>query len=126
MKRTSNSIRLRVKAIDVLLAASLFTTISTAAWPTDMHAPSQVSTISIEDISRQGIYDLRDIANQVPSLIVDPSANPGSNRITIRGLGSAPFQENVGIYVDGIDMSSQSISVPGVSLLSNPYFLRRR
>ncbi|MCZ6617505.1 MAG: TonB-dependent receptor plug domain-containing protein, partial [Gammaproteobacteria bacterium] len=41
---------------------------------------------------------------------------------TIRGLVPTRFQENVGVYMDGIDISSQGIALPYGSMLSNPYF----
>ncbi len=109
-------------AAAALLIASATGLGSIGAHAENFDSPAPISVISAEDISRQGIVDVGDIANMVPSLIVDPGANPGTNRITIRGLRPSPFQENVGVYVDGIDISSQSLTAPGGSILSNPHF----
>ena len=82
----------------------------------------QATTISPEKIDQLPVLDITNLADYSPSLISDLGSTNGSNRLTIRGLVPTRFQENVGVYVDGIDISSQGLASPYGSMLSNPYF----
>ena len=84
--------------------------------------PQQVTAISQEEIDRLPVLDVTNLSDYAPSLISDMGPANGSNRLTIRGLVPTRFQENVGVYMDGIDVSSQGIALPYGSMLSNPYF----
>ena len=84
--------------------------------------PQQVTSISREEIDQLPVLDVRNLTDYAPSLISDMGPANGSNRLTIRGLVPTRFQENVGVYMDGIDISSQGIALPYGSMLSNPYF----
>ena len=77
---------------------------------------------SQEEIDQLPVLDITNLANYAPSLISDMGPANGSNRLTIRGLVPTRFQENVGVYVDGIDISNQGVALPYGSMLSNPYF----
>ena len=82
----------------------------------------QATTISPEEIDQLPVLDITNLADYSPSLISDLGSTNGSNRLTVRGLVPTRFQENVGVYVDGIDISSQGLASPYGSMLSNPYF----
>ena len=84
--------------------------------------PQQVTAISQEEIDQLPVLDVTNLADYAPSLISDMGPANGSHRLTIRGLVPTRFQENVGVYMDGIDISSQGVALPYGSMLSNPYF----
>ncbi len=120
-----NSNRMTSVAATAAFALSGVFTMSTVGFAEDgpeMLIPQQVTAIAQEEIDQLPVLDVTNLADYAPSLISDMGLSNGSNRLTIRGLVPTRFQENVGVYMDGIDISSQSLALPYGSMLSNPYF----
>ncbi len=81
--------------------------------------PIAVSVISAEQISRQGITDLKDVVQNQPSVQFDQSFGPADNRITIRGLSNTRGRSNVAFLIDGIDVTTETLISAGSGLLAN-------
>ncbi len=81
--------------------------------------PMAVSAMSAAEIERKGIKDITDIAKFSTSLQFDESFAQSDTRIAVRGLSPTRGRQNVALLVDGIDVSSESITSSGGSLLLN-------
>lgn len=81
--------------------------------------PIAVSVISAEQITRQGVTDLRKVVELQPSVQFDQAFGPADNRITIRGLSNTRGRSNVAFLVDGIDVTTENLVVAGSGLLAN-------
>ncbi|MEM9256791.1 MAG: TonB-dependent receptor [Pseudomonadota bacterium] len=66
--------------------------------------PISVSAVSGDTITQNAIQNMEDLAVLVPNLNI--SDTPGTNYISMRGLGSgagtSSFEQSVGLYIDGI------------------------
>ncbi len=81
--------------------------------------PLSVTAFSAEDIERKGIKDVADVAALTASLSFDEGFSQSDTRITIRGLSPSRGRQNVATLVDGIDISSESVTTFGGSALLN-------
>ena len=81
--------------------------------------PIAVDVLSADQIERQGIRDLSDIAKLSPSVQFDTSFGPQDTRITIRGLSNTRGRSNVAFLVDGIDVTTENVISAGSGLLAN-------
>jgi len=82
--------------------------------------PLSVSVISDEEIARQGVNTLGDVARLTTGVILDQGFAPQDTRIVIRGLSPTRGRPNAAVLQDGIDISSEGITTAGGSLLINP------
>lgn len=83
------------------------------------NVPIAVSPITPEQITRQGISNLDDIAKMSPSFQYDTAFGPQDVRITIRGLSNTRGRSNVAFLVDGIDVTTENLIAAGSGLLAN-------
>ena len=81
--------------------------------------PLTVTAFTSEAIQRSGIKTVEDIAKFTPGLIYDKGFAPQDTRPSIRGLPVVRGKPPVGLLLDGIDISSESISTAGGSSLMN-------
>lgn len=81
--------------------------------------PIAITAISSEQIERQGITDLGDVARLSPSLQFDTAYGPQDVRITVRGLSNTRGRSNVAFLVDGIDVTTENLIAAGSGLLAN-------
>ncbi|MCC5794065.1 MAG: TonB-dependent receptor [Chromatiales bacterium] len=81
--------------------------------------PLAVTALSAQQIQRQGISGLADIANLDPSLQFDTAFGPADTRITIRGLSNTRGRSNAAFLVDGIDVTTENLNAAGSGLLAN-------
>lgn len=81
--------------------------------------PISVQAFTAEQIERSGIRDVQDVAEQTPGLSFDKGFAPQDTRPNIRGLPTTRGRPPIGILLDGIDISSESISTAGGSSLMN-------
>ena len=81
--------------------------------------PLAVTAITADQIERQGISDLDDIASKDPSVQFDTAFGPADTRITIRGLSNTRGRSNVAFLVDGIDLTTENLNAAGSGLLAN-------
>jgi len=81
--------------------------------------PISVTAFTAETIQRRGIRNVQDIAKQTPGLSFDKGFAPQDTRPNIRGLPTTRGRPPVGILLDGIDISSESIATAGGSSLMN-------
>jgi iron complex outermembrane receptor protein len=81
--------------------------------------PIAVTPITSEQIERQGISDLADVAKLSPSLQFDTAYGPQDVRITVRGLSNTRGRSNVAFLVDGIDVTTENVISAGSGLLTN-------
>ncbi|MDP6674240.1 MAG: TonB-dependent receptor [Gammaproteobacteria bacterium] len=81
--------------------------------------PIAVQAITADQIERQGIKNLTDVAKLSPSVQFDTSFGPQDTRITIRGLSNTRGRSNVAFLVDGIDVTTENVISAGSGLLAN-------
>ena len=79
--------------------------------------PIAVGVFDSVQIERQGISDIGDIAKYTPSVQFDNNFGPLDNRVTIRGLSQTRGRPSAAILVDGIDVTSESVSFNGTGTL---------
>jgi outer membrane receptor protein involved in Fe transport len=82
--------------------------------------PVAITAIGAEEISRKGIVNLDRLVQQTPSVILDRGFGPQDQRVVVRGLSPTRGRQNVAILQDGFDISSESVTTGGGSLLINP------
>jgi len=81
--------------------------------------PIAVKVLSADQIERQGIRNLTDVAKLSPSVQFDTSFGPQDTRVTIRGLSNTRGRSNVAFLVDGIDVTTENVISAGSGLLAN-------
>lgn len=81
--------------------------------------PLSVSAFTSQQIERQGIVSLADVANLDPSIQFDTAFGPADTRVTIRGLSNTRGRGNVAFLVDGIDVTTENLNAAGSGLLAN-------
>ena len=85
--------------------------------------PMSVSAIDAAAITRLGVRDLADITRYTPGVNLDSGFGLNDQRLVIRGLSPTRGRPNSAILVDGIDLTTESISTPGGSMLFNARLL---
>jgi iron complex outermembrane receptor protein len=83
------------------------------------NVPLTVTALSAENILNKGIRDVGDVAKYTPGLFVDKGFVQQDVRPSIRGLPSTRGRPPVGILLDGIDISTESIATAGGGNLAN-------
>ena len=77
--------------------------------------PIAVSVVGGQAIKESQMHDIRDLPLLVPSLTVAQFANSSAAEISIRGIGTNPFnaglEPSVGIFVDGVYRSRAGASI---------------
>ncbi len=81
--------------------------------------PITVTAFTAETIQRQGIRTINEVAKFTPGLNFDKGFAPQDTRPNIRGLPTTRGRPPIGILLDGIDISSESLSTAGGSSLMN-------
>ncbi|WP_446831268.1 TonB-dependent receptor [Candidatus Foliamicus sp.] len=81
--------------------------------------PLSISVYDEQFIEAAGIRDFDDIARLTPGLVFDKGWIPQDTRPHIRGLPTDRGRPPVGILVDGIDISSESMLSSGGGMLMN-------
>ena len=79
--------------------------------------PLTITAFSADTIERSNIKNVRDVVKYTPGLNYDKGFVPQDTRISIRGLPVVRGKPPVGVLLDGIDISSESISTAGGSSL---------
>jgi len=79
--------------------------------------PIAIQAFTGDQIQRFGITDISDVAQFTPSVQFDSNFGPLDNRITIRGLSQTRGRPSAAILVDGIDVTSESVSFSGTGSL---------
>jgi len=76
--------------------------------------PISITAISADDIEKQSIRSIRDLANNTPGLSLTMGGTPSSTNLVVRGLASSNFntslnvENNVGVFIDGIYQTSRN------------------
>lgn len=81
--------------------------------------PLSVTVLGAEAIERYGIRNLTDLARATPGLVIDKGFTFQDVRPNIRGLPATRGRPPIGIVLDGIDVSSESILTAGGGPLMN-------
>ncbi len=81
--------------------------------------PMTISAITREELNRQGIRNLRDVAKLTPGLTVEDGSWPNASRISMRGLQTDVGRSAVAMLVDDIDVSTESLYTKGTGFLMN-------
>jgi iron complex outermembrane receptor protein len=95
-----------------------------------MDVPVAVSTMSGMQLEQAGIFDMFELQQNVPNLLVGQSQTATTSYFAIRGIGSTSnnfgVESSVGLYVDGVYRSRQSsmindlVDVEAVDVLRGP------
>lgn len=79
--------------------------------------PLSVSAVGQDEINKRGIQTILDLSRAVPGLVVN-EAGPGENRIFLRGVANPNnLTSLVGVYVDEIPVTGQSLGQPDLQLV---------
>ncbi len=81
--------------------------------------PISVTAFTAEAIESRGIRNVSDVIKYTPGLSFDKGFAPQDTRPNIRGLPTTRGRPPVGILLDNIDISSESIATAGGSSLMN-------
>lgn len=81
--------------------------------------PLAITAFTALQIERSGIRNVEDVARLTPGLTFDLGFAPQDTRPAIRGLPATRGRPPVGILLDGIDVSSESIQTAGGGNLMN-------
>lgn len=81
--------------------------------------PLSISAMSNREIEEKGIQSSEDVAKYINGLTFDIGAGPNDTRPTIRGLTIDRGRPNVAILVDGIDVSSETMTLSGGGMTAN-------
>jgi iron complex outermembrane receptor protein len=85
--------------------------------------PIQVTVFGEQDIERERIRSLKDVAELTPSVQFDTGFWPSDTRVSIRGLFNRAGRPSAAVLVDGIDAMSESLESAGGSALLNQRIL---
>ena len=85
--------------------------------------PMSVTAINAAAIERLGIRNLDDITRYSPGVNLDNGFGLNDQRLVIRGLSPSRGRPNSAILVDGIDLTTESVSTAGGSMLFNQRLL---
>ena len=81
--------------------------------------PVQVDVIGSEKLERAGITSLEDVAKMSASMVFDNGFSQQDTRITLRGLSPVRGRQNVAVLQDGVDLSSENLTIAGGTALIN-------
>ncbi len=81
--------------------------------------PMTISVFNEEALDRYHINDLKSVADYTPGLTFDQGFVQQDTRPQIRGLPATRGRPPVGILLDGIDISSESMVTAGGGMLAN-------
>jgi outer membrane receptor protein involved in Fe transport len=81
--------------------------------------PLTITVFDDEALDRLHITDLKSIADYTPGLTFDQGFVQQDTRPQIRGLPATRGRPPVGVLIDGIDVSSESMVTAGGSMLAN-------
>lgn len=81
--------------------------------------PLSVTAFDAAALERNRIQNIEDLAKYTPGLVFDGGFVPQDTRPQIRGLPATRGRPPVGILVDGIDVSSESMLTAGGGMLAN-------
>lgn len=81
--------------------------------------PASITAITNERIERESVSDIKDVARLTPGLVFDLGFVPQDTRPQIRGLPATRGRPPVGILIDNIDVSSESIQTSGGGMIGN-------
>lgn len=81
--------------------------------------PVQVDVLTAQEIARKGITSLQDISKMSSALVFDNGFTQSDTRISLRGLSPIRGRQNVAVLQDGVDMSSENLTIAGGTALIN-------
>jgi len=81
--------------------------------------PASITAIGSAQLEREAVSDIKDVARLTPGLIFDLGFVPQDSRPQIRGLPATRGKPPVGILIDNIDVSSESIQTAGGGMIGN-------
>lgn len=86
--------------------------------------PISVAAVSGDALASTGINNTQELANSVPGLNI--SNNVGNSTVFIRGIGTTALsvENDVGIYVDGVYITSQTASLLNLSNIDHVEILK--
>lgn len=81
--------------------------------------PMSITAFDSAAIERNRIQNIDDLAKYTPGLVFDGGFVPQDTRPQIRGLPATRGRPPVGVMIDGIDVSSESMLTAGGGMLAN-------
>ena len=85
--------------------------------------PASITAIGGEKLEREAVKDIRDVARLTPGLVFDLGFVPQDTRPQIRGLPATRGRPPVGLLIDNIDVSSESMQTSGGGMIGNVQLL---
>ena len=75
--------------------------------------PITIRVLSAQDIEREGVRSLNDVARLSAGLTYDLGAFPNDTRPAVRGMQSERGRPSVAVMLDGQDLSGENLSIAG-------------
>ena len=82
--------------------------------------PVQVDVLNSQKLERSGITSLEDMSKLSSAMVFDNGFSQQDTRITLRGLSPVRGRQNVAVLQDGVDLSSENLTIAGGTALINP------
>ena len=70
--------------------------------------PASIAAVSQEELNRQGIRTVSDLASSVPNLTFRPSGQDGTTTIAIRGVVSLQGTSTTGVFLDDVPLQKRA------------------
>ncbi len=81
--------------------------------------PASITAITSDRLERESVSDIKDVAKLTPGLVFDLGFVPQDTRPQIRGIPATRGRPPVGILIDNIDVSSESMQTSGGGMIGN-------
>lgn len=75
--------------------------------------PLSIRVIDEEEILRQRVYKIDDVARLTPGLTYDLGGFPNDTRPAVRGMQAERGRPSVAVMLDGLDMSGENLAISG-------------
>jgi outer membrane receptor protein involved in Fe transport len=85
--------------------------------------PMSVTALDADTMARLGVNNLADVTRYAAGVKLDNGFGLNDQRLVIRGLSPSRGRPNSAIIVDGIDLTTESVSTPGGSIYFNSRLL---
>ena len=75
--------------------------------------PLSIRVLDEEEILRQGIIEIEDVARLTPGLTFDIGGFPNDTRPAVRGMQAERGRPSVAVMLDGLDLSGENLGISG-------------
>ncbi|MGA9659692.1 MAG: TonB-dependent receptor [Asticcacaulis sp.] len=92
------------------------------------HAPIAMSVVSGQQMQKSGAYDLKDLQDLTPSLLITATANEAQTTARLRGVGTVGdnpgLDSSVGVVIDGVSRARTATAMSDLGPLDRVEILK--